>query len=183
MFTLLKTGGKLELLTDIDMLLMVEKAIRGGIHHVIHRYAKENNKYMKNYDKNTSSYLMYLDAKKWYRWAMSWKCLVNGFQWVEVLSQFNEDFINDYDENSDEGYFLEGDVEYPKNLFSLLNDLSFLPECNKIKKLLVIPSNKLTCNVHDKEDYVVHIRALKRALNHGLILKKVHKVIKFNQKA
>ena len=65
MFKLLKTGEKLELLTDIDMLLMVEKAIRGGIHHVIHRCAKENNKYMKNYDKNTtSSYLMYLDAKK-----------------------------------------------------------------------------------------------------------------------
>ena len=65
MFKLLKTGEKLELLTDIDMLLMVEKAIRGGIHHVIHRYVKGNNKYMKNYDKNTtSSYLMYLDAKK-----------------------------------------------------------------------------------------------------------------------
>ena len=181
---MLKTGGKLELLTDIDMLLMVEKAIRGGIHHVIHRCAKENNKYMKNYDKNTtSSYLMYLDAKKLYGWAMSWKYLANGFQWVEVLSQFNEDFINDYDENSDEGSFLEGDVEYPTNLFSLLNDLSFLPEWNKIKKLLVITSNKLTCNVHDKEDYVVHIRALKQALNRGLKLKKVHKVIKFNQKA
>ena len=118
--------------------------------------------------------------KKLHGWAMSWKCLVNGFQWAEVL---NEDFINDYDEDSDEGYFLEGDVEYPKNLFSLLNDLSFLPEWNKIKKLLVITSNKLTCNVHDKEDYVVHIRALKQALNHGLKLKKVHKVIKFNQKA
>ena len=79
--------------------------------------------------------------------------------------------------------FLKEMLNIQKICLVFLNDLSFLPECNKIKKLLVIPSNKLTCNVHDKEDYVVHIRALKRALNHGLILKKVHKVIKFNQKA
>ena len=63
-------------------------------------------------------------------------------------------------------------------MYSLHNDLSFLPERNRIKKC-----NKLVCNVHDKENYVAHIRALKEALNHGLIFKKVHKVIKFNQKA
>ena len=63
-------------------------------------------------------------------------------------------------------------------MYSLHNDLSFLPERNRIKKC-----NKLVCNVHDKENYVAHIRALKEALNHGLILKKVYKVIKFNQKA
>ena len=66
---------------------------------------------------------------------MSQKLPVNGFEWVEELSQFNKDFIKDYDENSDEGYFLEVDVEYPKYLFSLHNDLPFLPERNKIKKM------------------------------------------------
>ena len=84
-----KTKVELELLTDIDMLLMVEKGTRGGICQAIHRYAKANNKYMKNYDKNIeSSYLMYLDANSLYGWAMSQKLPANGFKWVEELSQF-----------------------------------------------------------------------------------------------
>ena len=66
-----KTEVLLELLIDIDMLLKFEKGIRGRICHTIHRYAKANNKYMKNYDKNiTSSYLMCLDEKKMYEWGM-----------------------------------------------------------------------------------------------------------------
>ena len=69
---------------------------------------------MKNYNKNTtSSYLAYLDANNLYEWAMSQKGPVNGFEWVEDLSQFKEDFIKNYDENSDKGYFLEVYVEYP----------------------------------------------------------------------
>ena len=91
---------------------------------------------------------------------------------------FKEYFIKNYDEDSNKGYFLEVDVEYPKTLFNLHNDLPFLSERNKIKKC-----NKLVCDVHDKKNYVVHIKALKQALNHGLILKKVHRVIQFNQKA
>ena len=114
------------------MLLIVEKGIRGGIYHSIHRYAKANNKYMKNYDKDmASSYLEYLDANNLYGWAMSQKLPVNGFEWVEELSQF-KDFIKNYDEDSNNGYFYEVDVEYSKNLFSLHNDLPFLPERNKI---------------------------------------------------
>ena len=165
MASLLKKDRNKIRLTDIGMLLMVEKGIRGGICHAIHRYAKANIKYINNYDKNTaSSCLVYLDANNLYGWTMSQKLPMNGFECVEELSEFNEDFIKDYDENSDEGYFLEVDVEYPQKLFSLHNDLPFLPERNKIRKY-----NKLVCNVQDKENYVVHIRALKQALNHGLI--------------
>ena len=106
-----KTEVKLELLTDYDMILMIEKGIRGGICQAIHRYAKANNKYMKNYDKNIeSSYLMSLicmDANNLYGWAMSQKLPVNGFEWVINLSKFDERFIKNYDENSDKGYFLE----------------------------------------------------------------------------
>ena len=88
------------------MLLIVEKGTRGGICQAIHRYAKANNKYMKNYNKNIeSSYLMYLDANNLYRWAMSQQLPVNGFKWVKYLSKFNEIFIRNYDENSDKEFF------------------------------------------------------------------------------
>ena len=103
-----KKGAELELLTDVDMLLMVEKGIRSGMCQAIHRYAKANNKYMNNYDKNIgSSNLMYLDANNLYGWGISQKIPVNVFEWVEDLSQFKEDFIKTYDEKSNKGYFLE----------------------------------------------------------------------------
>ena len=102
-----KTKVKLELLTDIDMLLMVEEGIRGRICQAIHRHPKVNNKYTKNYGKDiTSSYLVYLDANNLYGWAISQKLPVNGFIWVGK-SRFNERFIKNYNENSDIGYFLE----------------------------------------------------------------------------
>ena len=123
-----KTGVNLELLTDIDMQLMVEEGIRGGICNAIHSYAKANNKYMNNYDKNIESlYIMYLDANSLYGWAMIQKLPPNSFKWVEKLSKFNERFIKSYNKNSDIGYFLEVNVEYPKELFNLHKDLPFLP--------------------------------------------------------
>ena len=126
---------------------MVEKGIRGGICHAIHRYAKANNKYMKNYDENEeSSFLEYLDANNIYGWAMSEPLPVNGFDWMEDLSKIDEDFIKNYDKDSDKGYIIEVDVKYPKNLRDLHSDLQFLPERMKIDK-----SNKLVCNLYDKK--------------------------------
>ena len=168
-----KTEVNLELLTDIDMLLMVEEGIRDGMCQVVYRYAKANNKYMKNYNKNTeSSYLEYLDPNNLYGWVMSQKLPVSGFNWVEEndLSTFNESFIKRYDENSDKGYILEVDVEYPKKLFNLHKDLRFLPKRENINKC-----RKLICSTEDKEKYIVQIRALKQALNHGLKLKRVRR--------
>ena len=89
-----KTGVKLQLITDVDMLLMIEKEIRGGICHSIYRHAKANNSYMKIYDKNNeSSYIIYMDANNLYGYAMSKKLPVDGFDWVEDLSKIDEDFI------------------------------------------------------------------------------------------
>ena len=174
-----KTEVKLALLTNVDMLLMVEKGIRGGICHATHGYAKANNKYMKNYDKSKeSSYIQYLDASNLYGWAMSQKLPVDCFKWKENMLKFNKGFIKNYDKDSDKGCIFELNVEYPKNLHDLHSDLPFLPEKKKINKC-----NKLACNLYDKCNYVFYIRSLKQALDHGLILKKVHKVIQFNQKA
>ena len=126
-----------------------------------------------------SPYLTHLDANNLHGWAMSQKLPVNGFMWYNsYLSDFTEDFIKNYNEDSDEGYFLEVDIEYPKQLSSSHKDLPFLPERKKLEKV-----EKLVCSIEDKEKYVIHIRALKQALNNGLKLKKVHRVINFNQKA
>ena len=173
-----KTNIELELLTDYDMLLMVEEGIRGGICHSIHRYAKGNNKYMKNYNNNEeSSYIQYLDANNLYGWAMSKKLPVNGFKWIDN-NEINEDFIKNYDENNDKGYIFEVDVKYPKKLHELHSDLPFLSERIEINKC-----KKLVCNLYSTKKYVAHINTLKQALNHGLKFKKIHRVIEFNQEA
>ena len=107
---------------------------------------------------------------------MSQKLPVNGFKWVEksILSEFNEDFIKKYDEDSNTGCFLEADVEHLKQLFNNHKDLAFLTERETVEKV-----EKRICSIENKEKYVIHIRALKQALNHGLKLKKVHRVIQF----
>ena len=153
---------------------MVEKGIRGGICNTIHRYSKANNKYMKDYDKNKeSSYLKYWNANNLYGWALSQKLPVNEFEWREETSQFDKDFIKSYNEQSDKGCFLEVDVQYPEKLHELHNDLPFLPERKETKQ-----AEKLVTNLNDKNENVIHIRNLKQALNHELILKKVHRVSK-----
>ena len=144
---------------------MVEKGSREGICHAIHRYAKVNNKYMEEYDKNKeSSYLKQCDVNNLYGWAISQKLSINSFEWIEDMSQFNKDFIRNYNEESDEGYYLEFDVQYPEKLHELHNDLPFLPERMKIERV-----EKLVTNLQDKTEYFIRIKNLKQALNHGLI--------------
>ena len=132
---------------------------------------------MQNYNNNEEwSYIQYLDANNLYCWAMSIKLLVNGFKWLDS-NKITEDFIKDYNENNDNGYILEVDAKYPKRLRKLHSDLPFLSEQMEVNKC-----KKLVCNLFNKKKYVAHINALKQVLNHGLKLKKIHRVIKFNQK-
>ena len=95
---------------------------------------------------------------------MSQTLPVKSFKWVKKKSKFIEDFIKHYDKDSNTGYILEVDIDYPKELFNIYKDLPFLPERN-------------ICSIEDKKKYVIHITALKQALNHGLILRKVQRII------
>ena len=110
-----------------------------------------------------------------YDWAMSQKLAVNGFKWVEDLSEFNEDFLKGYNAKSDEGYFLEVDVQCFENLHKLHNALPGLPEIKRVNKV-----KKHVANLHDKKEYIIHIRNLKHSLNHGF--ENNSQVVKFNQK-
>ena len=102
------TGVNLELITDINMLLMIESGMRGGRCHVMYSYVEANNKYINNYDENKeSSFLSYLDASNLYECPMIKKRPVCSFMWIKNVSRIDEEFIKDYDENSDIGYFLK----------------------------------------------------------------------------
>ena len=123
------------------------------------------------------SYLKYWDVNDLYGSTMSQKLPVNIFEQIKYIFQFNEEYNEKYNEESDEEYFLEVDIQYPKILPELCNDLPILPEIMNVKKF-----EKLLANLHDKTESFIHKRNLKRSLNHGLILKKVYRVTKFNQK-
>ena len=174
-----KTNVELELLTDYDMVLMVEEGIRGGICHAMQHYAKANNKYMKDYDrKKKSSYIQYLDTNNLYGEAMTEKLPVRGFRWMDDISKIDEDFVKVYNKNDNTGYILNVDVDYPNKLQNLHSDLPFLPE-----RMVINNTKKLVCNLNDKKNYMVHINVLNQALDHGLKLRKVHRVIEFDQEA
>ena len=99
------------------------------------------------------SYHKYWNVNNLYGWAMSQKLSVNDFKWVEDISEFNESFITSYNGESDEGYFLEVDVQYPEKLHELLNDLPFSPKRMNIEKV-----EKLIVNLHNKTEYVIHMK-------------------------
>ena len=156
---------------------MLEKGIRGGITQAVKRYAKANNKYMKeqyNPDEN-STYLQYLDTNNLYGWAMIQKLPTHGFLW-EKAEDFTPEKIDKLVKKDKKGYILEVDVEYPKELHKNHNELPFLAERMKIGKV-----EKLVPNLKDEKTYLVQSKSLNEALKHGLKLKKIHRVIRFEQ--
>ena len=190
------TNIQLELMTDIDMFQFIEKGMRGGISYIANRYGKANNKYMKEYDeKAPSKYIMYLDANNLYGWAMSQYLPTGGFRWM-TEKQINNIDLAKYNENSEKGLILEVDLEYPKELHDLHNDYPLAAErvcvnknmlseyCKKIQKKFNISTglvHKLIPTLSNKEKYVLHYRNLQLYLDLGLKVKKVHRVLEFNQ--
>ena len=184
------TGINLELITDIDMQLFIEKGLRGGISYIAHRHAEANNKYMKNFDLDKLiSYIMYLDANNLYGWAMSQPLPYRNFRWVESN--------NVIPKRKGIGHIYEVDLEYPEELHDLHNDYPCAPEkikvtddmlsdyCREIKNKFKISSgnvNKLIPTLNDKKNYVLHEENLKLYLSLGLKLKKIHRVLEFSEK-
>ena len=168
--SLKKTEVKLELLTDIDMLQMIEKGTRGGVSMISNRFGKANNKYMKDFNpEKPSTFIPYLDANNLYGWAMCEPLPVGGFEWVD------EKEFNDW---RNFPCILEVDLDYPKELHDLHNDLPLAPE-----RIIVNNVEKLIPTLNKKEKYVIHHRNLKQYLQMGLKLKKIHKIIKFKEEA
>ena len=198
---LLKTGIELDLISDMDMYLMIEKGIRGGMTQVSLKHAVANNKYMTSFDKQQpSTYLMYLDANNLYGLAMSKYLPYKNFKWCRTT--FSTSDILNYDETSDTGYILDVDLEYPSELHDLHSDYPLAPELMSVSsdvlsdeskkiyksyrpKSTHIPDEheqKLILNLNDKSNYVIHINNLKYYLEKGLVLKRVNRCISFNQK-
>ena len=182
-----RTGVNLELLKDPDMLLTFERGIRGGITQSVHKWAIANNPYMGcEYDPlRPTNYLQYLDANNLYGWAMSQPLHTGEFKWVDIenLKQEARELKKTIDmmvrnSNRGYGYVLEVDVKYPKELHDHHNDIPFI--CEKIR---VNGVEKLVPNLHDKKKYAIHVKALKQALDHGLVLERIHRVIQFKQSA
>ena len=183
-----KTGVNLVLLKDPDMLLMFERGIKGGITQSVHKWAIANNPYMGcEYDPlRPTNYLQYLDPNHFYGWAMSQPLPTGEFKWVDIKNLKGgarelKRTINMMVRNSNNrgvGYVPEVDVKYPRELHDLHNDLPFM--CEKIR---VSGVEKLVPNLHDKKKYVIHVKTLKQALDHGLVLEKTHRVIQFKQSA
>ena len=176
-----KTGIRLELLLDPDMLLMFERGIRGGITQSVYRWAAAKNPYMgSEYDPNRPTrYLQCLDANNLYGWAMSQPLPTGRFHWVNLdESKGFKYIVDELAKHKDCGYLLEVDVAYPKELHDYHNDLPFM--CGKMK---INGVEKFVPNLYYKRKYVIHIKALKQAIDHGLVLEKIHRAIEFKQSA
>jgi len=196
---LLKTGVVLEQIHDLEMYEMIESGLRGGMVQVSKKHVKANNKYMDSYNENVvSSYINYLDANNLYGLAMAKKLPYANLEWSDDIKN-TFDVLNYKDD--DEGYFLEVDLTYPKELHDLHSDYPLAPVNMAVKadmisefskgiyhkyngeqqKLHDEKGKKLILNFMDKTKYVVHVSNLKYYLEKGLILTKIHRCIKFKQ--
>ena len=190
-----KTGVSLELITDYDQHLFIEKGMRGGISMVSKRHARANNPAVEGYNpENPNSHILYLDANNLYGWAMSQPLPTGGFQWVEDCDRL-ADSVKNLPADGAEGYILEVDLEYPQGLHDEHNAYPLAPERMVVQKewmsdyqqeLLgvgVAPTEveKLVPNLRDKERYVLHYRNLQLYLSLGMRVKKVHRALRFEQ--
>ena len=164
------TKIELELLHDYEMLMMVEKGIRGGVSMISTRYGKANNPYMKDYDPDQpTKFISYLDANNLYGWAMCKPLPTKGFEWIK------KEELKDWKSMP---CILEVSLTYPEKLHDLHNDYPLAPE-----RVIVNKVEKLIPNLNDKKKYVIHHETLKLYLSLGLKLTKIHRGITFKESA
>ena len=178
------TAIELELLTDYDQHLFIEKGMRGGISMASKRHAKANNPGVPGYDPSEEhNHIMYYDANNLYGWAMSQPLPYSGFKWVDKPPT-----------EPGKGCILEVDLEYPAELHESHNDYPLAPERLKVKKewlsgyqanlledVNILNTEKLVPNLMDKTYYVLHYRNLQLYLSLGMKLKKIHRILEFNE--
>ena len=190
------TDIKLELIIDVDMFQFIEKSMRGGVYHIVNRYSKANNRYMKEYDeKAPSKYVMYLDASNLYGWAMSQYLPTCGFRWLTEKEISKVDLAK-CKEDSKKGVILEADLEYQQELHGIHNDYPLAPEKMKVTKEMLSPYcesirekfnisigqvHRLIPTLNKKEKYMLNYRNLQLYTDLSLKVKKVHRMVEFNQ--
>ena len=190
-----KTGVDLELLTDLDMHLFIERGMRGGISMASKRYAKANNPLVEGYNTaEPTNYITNLDANNLYGRAMSQPLPKSGFHWKRVMP--TEEQIMKIGPNVKKGWILKVDLAYPEELHNLHNDYPLAPEkratepwkMSGYQRRLIADlglespnAEKLVLTLEDKEKYVTHYKNLQFYLRQGMRLKKVHRVLEFNR--
>ena len=190
------TGVKLDYITDIEMQIMIENNIRGGISTINHRLFTANNKYLSDFDpKMPSSYIMYVDANNLYGKGMSEKLPTGSFKWLskEAVDDFN---IQETDAEGETCYILDVNLEYPKAIHDLHNDYPLAVECKYIEEADLSPYNqyflkehnekfkstkKLCPDLKDKKNYVCSLKNLKFFIKQGLVLQKINRILAADQ--
>ena len=202
------TRARLELLTDVDMYLFVEKGIRGGLTMITHRMATANNSSLREFEQFKEALsLLYIDANNLYGWAMSLFLPYDGFEWVSQreIDAITEATLNNFDLDGAKGMILEVDLLIPDEIHDLTSDYPLAPEPLLIKEDMISPISKsflanngsvkdgvttplkhnsqikLTPNLFKKEKYVVHVKNLVYYLSKGVKLEKIHRILRFNQ--
>ena len=183
------TGIKIKLLDDIEQINFIKKSIRGGIVQASGRYAKANNPFMMDQFDSTKpiSYLLYYDANNLYGCSLSSFLPIDDYtwddeEWVDCPIDSILNKLMEIGPESSVGYIFEVDLKYPQHLHDSHNDFPFCPE-------KIVPPNgrsrlkKLILNLQDKKKYTIHYRNLQQAINNGLKLTKIHRVLKFKQSA
>ena len=170
------TKVRMELLKRDDMHLFFEKQIRGGVSTAFHRFAKAKNKFMKDFDESQpSNFLMYFEANSLYPTAMLQPLPLKDFKWM------GKDELENWKEilkTEGKGCVLEVDLEYPQNLHDDHNDYPLAPERCQINGV-----EKLTPNLQDKRNMILHVKRLQQYLSLGMKLKKIHAGAAFHEEA